>query len=398
MAFPTFIGARYIRSKKKRTISAITAIAITGVALGVAALSVVISISTGFQDEFIKKVLGVNAHVLVMKYGFDFREYRSVMETVRKLPEVRGAAPFVIQEMMISKGDHTAAILLKGVDPDLMSTVLDLPSHIVKGGVEGLRVPGSGPPHVRYGRGSTSSLSEQVDDLLAGDAGPDARMLPGPDGPDRGVATVFTPLGAGIRWGAVVTGTTDGDVVAVLGPGIRGLCTAAAAKEAGAEFVMITGVGPRDVPRLDLASQFGVDLAVDITTQDPARALKEATGGLADVVVDVTANAPAAPGQAVRLARPAGTVVLAGTRGSMDAIGFNPDIVVFKELRILGALGVDAPAYMEALSLLASGKYPFGSRPGRVGGLGDVEALVGTMAGEGSDEIPVHGVFAPEAR
>ena len=227
---------------------------------------------------------------------------------------------------------------------------------------------------------------------------PDAMLLPVPDGLDPVIATVFNPLGAGIRWGAVVPGTKNGDVVAVLGPGIRGLCTAAAAKEAGAEFVMITGVGPRDVPRLDLASQFGVDLAVDITTQDPARALKEATGGLADVVVDVTANAPAAPGQAIRLARPAGTVVLAGTRGSIDAIGFNPDIVVFKELRILGALGVDAPAYMEALSLLASGKYPFGSLPRRVAGLGDVEALVETMAGEGSDEIPVHGVFAPETR
>ena len=114
--------------------------------LGVAALSVVISISSGFQDEFIKKVLGVNAHVLVMKYGVDFTEYRDVIAKAHAIPEVRGAAPFVIQEMMISKGEHTAGILLKGVDPQLLGQVLDLPTHLVAGGVEKLRRPGAVPP------------------------------------------------------------------------------------------------------------------------------------------------------------------------------------------------------------------------------------------------------------
>ena len=120
MGYPSYIGSRYIRSRKKRSISAITGIAITGVALGVTALSVVISISSGFEKEFVNKVLGVNAHVLVMKYGINFTEYRDVMKTVRELPEVKGAAPFVIQEMMISKDEHTAGVLLKGVDPDLL--------------------------------------------------------------------------------------------------------------------------------------------------------------------------------------------------------------------------------------------------------------------------------------
>jgi alcohol dehydrogenase len=60
-----------------------------------------------------------------------------------------------------------------------------------------------------------------------------------------------------------------GDVVAVLGPGIRGLCAAAAAKEAGAGFVLVTGLGPRDSERLALASEFGADLAVDVAVDDP---------------------------------------------------------------------------------------------------------------------------------
>ena len=106
-------------------------------------------------------------------------------------------------------------------------------------------------------------------------------------------AVMFNPLGAGIRWGATIPETGGGDVVVVLGPGIRGLCAAVAAKEAGASFVAMTGLGERDTDRLALASAFGVDLTIDVAADDPAAALKRATGGLADVVVDVTAKAPA---------------------------------------------------------------------------------------------------------
>jgi len=172
MGYARFIGARYTQSKKKRSISAITAIAIFGVALGVAMLSIVISISSGFQNEFIKKVLGVNAHVLVMKYGIDFTEYRDVLRTVRELPEVRGAAPFVIQEMMISKGEHTSGVLLKGVDPALLGEVLDLSKHIVEGGVDRLRLPGAGPPTAPSMRAENDAeLAARLDEMLRADAG-----------------------------------------------------------------------------------------------------------------------------------------------------------------------------------------------------------------------------------
>lgn len=150
MDYSTFIGSRYIKSKKKRTISAITFIAITGVALGVGALSAVLCISSGFQDEFTRKVLGVNAHVLVMKYGMDFKEYRTVMDDIRKISGVKASEPFVIQEMMISLNNKSAGVLLKGVDPNRVSEVLDLPKHLVAGGLAGLRIEGSSPPKTAY--------------------------------------------------------------------------------------------------------------------------------------------------------------------------------------------------------------------------------------------------------
>jgi len=226
--------------------------------------------------------------------------------------------------------------------------------------------------------------------------GPDSMLLPVPDSLDPVTASLFNPLGAGIRWAVEVPETRPGDVVAILGPGVRGLCSAAAVKEAGAEFVMITGLGPRDAERLALAPAFGVDLAVDVAETDPNRALRDAIGRKADLVVDVTAKAPAALGQAVQLARPGGTVVLAGVRGSADTPGFDPDHIVYKELRILGALGVDVTAYRKALDLLVAGRYPFAELPRQVAGFDDVEPLLQTLAGERPGIPPVHAVFAPD--
>jgi lipoprotein-releasing system permease protein len=150
MGFSVTLALRYMRSKKQASVSVGTLFAILGVALGVAALATVISVTGGFRAEFREKVLGVNAHVLVLKYSSDFHEYRKVMDTVKKVPGVIGVAPFVINPMMVTHGDRTATgVLLKGIDADLADHVLDLPSHIVKGSMQGLRVEGSKPPERR---------------------------------------------------------------------------------------------------------------------------------------------------------------------------------------------------------------------------------------------------------
>jgi alcohol dehydrogenase len=228
---------------------------------------------------------------------------------------------------------------------------------------------------------------------------PDSMLIPVPEGIEPALATLFNPLGAGIRWGATLPGTRAGDVVAILGPGIRGLSAAVAAKNAGAGFVMITGAGPLDADRLALSRRFGADLAVDITDRDPIRALRDGAGRLADVVVDVTAKAPSAFAQAIELARPGGTVVIAGTRGSAGTPGFSPDLVVFKELRILGALGVDVTDYDQAFALLSSGTYPFEELPRLCVGFDQLPELLAAMAGEdrpsAPSERPVHGVLVP---
>jgi lipoprotein-releasing system permease protein len=147
MGYPLTVALKYLASKKRSMISISTALAIGGVLLGVAALTIVMSVTGGFQEQFREKVLGVNAHVLVLKYSIDFREYRDVMKKIEGVPGVVGVAPFVINPMMVTHGDRTATgVLLKGVDPELMPKVLDLPEHIVEGSLAGLRRADAQPP------------------------------------------------------------------------------------------------------------------------------------------------------------------------------------------------------------------------------------------------------------
>jgi lipoprotein-releasing system permease protein len=118
--------------------SGFTAVSISGVALGVQALIVVLSVTSGFQQSFKQKVLGVNAHVIVMKYGMDFSEYRDVVKQASALPHVSAAAPFVFYEGMIAAGRSMSGAIVKGIDPTLSPRVLDILPSLRQGKMEDL--------------------------------------------------------------------------------------------------------------------------------------------------------------------------------------------------------------------------------------------------------------------
>lgn len=224
---------------------------------------------------------------------------------------------------------------------------------------------------------------------------PDSQVVKIPHDLPPTVAAMFNAVANGIRWGVVVPKTKPGDVVAVLGPGIRGVAAAAAAREAGARFVMITGRGPKDAARLELARRFGVDLAIDVAVDDPVEALRAAAGSLADVVVDVTAMAPAAFVQALDLAKERGTVCIAGIHGDAPVPNFHPDVIVLKELHIVGTRGTDIPEFEAAVRMLSSGRFPFDEVPKGVASLDGVSELLATMAGERDDAPPPFAVLVP---
>jgi lipoprotein-releasing system permease protein len=122
-----------------------TSVAIFGVSLGVSALTVVLSVTSGFQDQFREKVLGVNAHVIIMKSSTDFAEYREVMDTARNIDrDVVAVQPFIFVEMLATTGKgRIAGVAIKGVDPDRVTGVLDLEKHMIEGSVKALATPPS---------------------------------------------------------------------------------------------------------------------------------------------------------------------------------------------------------------------------------------------------------------
>lgn len=186
MGFPLSLALRYMGSRKRAMVSVGTLLAILGVALGTTALVTVLGVTGGFREQFREKVLGVNAHVLVLKYASEFREYREVMAKVEKDPDVLGASPFVINPMMVTHESRTATgVLLKGVDPDRMQLVLDLPKHMVSGTLMGLRRPDSQPPERKksYRTFKAPPVGGDTDDFFealeqAEDAAPSSSAVP----------------------------------------------------------------------------------------------------------------------------------------------------------------------------------------------------------------------------
>jgi lipoprotein-releasing system permease protein len=148
--------------------SVFTSVSVLGVALGVAALTIVLAVTTGFQKQFRDKVLGVNAHVIVLKSQATFAEYRDVMKTAREIdPDVLAVQPFIFAEMLATRGKgQLSGVAIKGIDPQLASGVLDLEKHMTHGSVKSLGVaPQAGElPPIIMGKELAHKLKAKIGD------------------------------------------------------------------------------------------------------------------------------------------------------------------------------------------------------------------------------------------
>lgn len=150
--------------------SVFTSVSVLGVALGVAALTIVLAVTTGFQKEFRDKVLGVNAHVIVLKSQATFANYRDVMKTAEGIdPDVLAVQPFIFAEMLVTRGKgELSGVAIKGIDPTLVRGVLDLEKHMIQGSVDTLArppAPGELPPII-MGKELAHKLKAKLGDMV----------------------------------------------------------------------------------------------------------------------------------------------------------------------------------------------------------------------------------------
>jgi threonine dehydrogenase-like Zn-dependent dehydrogenase len=158
-----------------------------------------------------------------------------------------------------------------------------------------------------------------------------------PGVPDE-AAVLASVLGNGVRWIRTKAQVKFGESVVVLGVGAQGLATIIAAREAGAEPIMVVGREANPL-KWQLAAEFGAHHLIDLAqVESPLARVQELTQGrLADVVVECT-GAEALMQLGLELARPTARYILIGTCG-FDRRALTTDLVVFKELQILGGLG-----------------------------------------------------------
>ncbi len=165
MKYETFISLRYLRSKRRESfISVITLISVAGVTLGVMALIIVLSVMRGFENDLKGKILGMNAHMIVMRSGGIIRQPEKVMAEIKKVPGVRGASPFIYSQAMLSSPFAATGIVLRGIDTRTIGDVTMLPKILKKGSFSGLK--GGDLPGILVGTELARTLGVRVHSIV----------------------------------------------------------------------------------------------------------------------------------------------------------------------------------------------------------------------------------------
>lgn len=145
MSFELFVALRYLFSRRKQTfIYIISLMSILGVAIGVGALVVVLGVYNGLTTDMRDKILGANAHGIVMSYlPAAFEQNSDLLERIRSVQGVTGATPFIYTEVMLSAGNGVKGVVLRGIDPESAPQVLFLLRQMRSGSVADLQKTGT---------------------------------------------------------------------------------------------------------------------------------------------------------------------------------------------------------------------------------------------------------------
>jgi len=140
LPYELFVGWRYTRAKRKNHfISFISLTSMIGIALGVAALIVVLSVMNGFQKELRTRILGVASHLEVTGASNQLADWQSVSTFTSKLPNVQASAPYISAQAMLSYDQGVQGAIVRGVIPSAEDKVADLGKHMKAGRLDDLR-------------------------------------------------------------------------------------------------------------------------------------------------------------------------------------------------------------------------------------------------------------------
>jgi lipoprotein-releasing system permease protein len=158
MSFERFVSFRYLRAKRKQKfISLISVISVLGVAVGVMALIVVLSVYTGFTEGLRDQIIGINSHVTVHRPGNGIADPDQLKQEIEAIPGVQAATPNIYGQALITSGRHSSGIAIRGIDPATAGKVLTLESKMISGRLIDL-ADDSGLPLIFLGRELATQL------------------------------------------------------------------------------------------------------------------------------------------------------------------------------------------------------------------------------------------------
>ncbi len=140
LPFELLVGLRYTHAKRRNHfISFISIVSMAGIALGVMALIVVLSVMNGFQEELRARILGVAAHLEISGPGDRLADWRGVLAQTRQNKEVVAGAPYVNTQGMLANGEMVRGAIIRGIAPELESRVADFSRHMKAGRLDDLK-------------------------------------------------------------------------------------------------------------------------------------------------------------------------------------------------------------------------------------------------------------------
>jgi lipoprotein-releasing system permease protein len=169
------VGLRYLRASPKRgSVSLIAGIAITGLALGVAVLIVVLSVMNGFEEVLRTRILSLTAHATISGLQGKVPHWRDDLGKLAHFPGIVGEAPYIEEQGMLIHGDKSSGVLVRGILPDAEMRVVDLAPHLLSGRTSDLA---AGKYRVILGSALAAELGAKVGDrvvllVAAGDVTP----------------------------------------------------------------------------------------------------------------------------------------------------------------------------------------------------------------------------------
>jgi len=182
LPYQLFIALRYLKSKKKhKGISVNTLISVGGVAVGVMALLVVLSVMSGFHEDLQKKILGVRAHIVITDLRGAMPEYENVLEAIKGEEHVVSSAPFILGQTMVALDKRAHGVFLRGIVPEKEIETTEILHLIKEGGIENLEER-EGIPGILIGKELSRSIGAYTGDIVnvispVGEIGP-LGMLP----------------------------------------------------------------------------------------------------------------------------------------------------------------------------------------------------------------------------